>query len=187
METMNSSVSSAASADNDPADLFKSTANLLVKVAIVAAVVIGTIILLAVTVAPDGARNRDMSEQAVAARIQKVGTLVLGDAAGSGPRSGEDLYKGRCAACHGAGLLGAPKLADKAAWGPRVASGYAALLSAALKGKNAMPAQGGADYSDAEVGRALVYMANLAGANFAEPEAEAGSAAAAPLSKNAKP
>ena len=114
-------------ADNDPADLFKSTANLLVKVAIVAAVVIGTIILLAVAVAPDGARDRDMSEQAVAARIQKVGTLVLGDAAGSGPRSGEDLYKGRCAACHGAGLLGAPKLADKAAWGPRIATGYAAF------------------------------------------------------------
>jgi len=184
---MSSSVPSVASTDDDPADLFKSTANLLVKVAIVTAVVIGIIILLAVMAAPDSVTNSDMSEQAVAARIQKVGTLVLGDATGSGPRSGEDLFKARCAACHGAGLLGAPKLADKSAWGPRLASGYASLLNAALKGKNAMPAQGGADYSDAEVGRAVVYMANLAGANFAEPEAQAGSAAAAPLSNNAKP
>lgn len=184
---MSSSVPSVASTDNDPADLFKSTANLLVKVAIVAAAVIGLIILLAVTVAPDDAQDRDMSDQAVAARIQKVGTLVLGDASGGGPRSAEDLFKGRCAGCHGAGLLGAPKLADKAAWGPRIASGYAALLNAALKGKNAMPAQGGADYSDADLGRVVVYMANSAGANFAEPKAEADSAAAAPPSKNAKP
>lgn len=184
---MSSSVSSVASTDNDPADLFKSTAKLLVKVAMVTAVVIGIIVLLAVMAAPDSARDRDMSDQAVSARIQKVGTLMLGDATGSGPRSGEDLFKGRCAACHAAGLLGAPKLADQAAWGPRIATGYAALLNASLKGKNAMPAQGGAEYSDAEVGRALVYMANSAGANFAEPEAETANSAAAPTAKNAKP
>jgi cytochrome c5 len=186
---MNLSESSAATGDSDPGDMFKSAANLAVKVAIVAAVVIGTIVLLAVLAAPESSGQGDMSEQAVAARIQKVGTLTLGDAVGSGPRSGEDLFKARCAACHAAGLMGAPKLADKAAWGPRIASGYAALLNAALKGKNAMPAQGGADYSDVEVGRALVYMANASGANFAEPEAKAESAdaAAAPVAKNAKP
>ncbi|MDD2844472.1 MAG: c-type cytochrome, partial [Rhodoferax sp.] len=110
-----------------------------------------------------------------------------GDAAGSGPRSGEDVFKARCAACHGAGLLGAPKFADKTAWGPRIASGYAALLNSSLKGKNAMPAQGGADYSDVEVGRAVVYMANASGASFAEPELESADAAAAPVVKNAKP
>lgn len=185
---MSSSVSSVASTDNDPADLFKSTANLLVKVAILAAVVIGVIIWLAVTVAPEDAMDPGMSDQAVAARIQKVGTLVLGDASGGGPRSAEDLFNGRCAGCHGAGLLGAPKLADKAAWGPRIASGYAALLNSALKGKNAMSAQGGADYSDAEIGRVVVYMANSAGANFAEPKAnESAKAAAAPASKKSKP
>lgn len=184
---MNSSESTAVAGDNDPGDLFKSAAKLGVKVAIVSAVVIGAIILLAVMVAPEAVKDSDMSDRAVAARIQKVGTLVLGDAAGSGPRSGEDLFKARCAACHGAGLLGAPKLADKAAWAPRIASGYAALLNSSLKGKNAMPAQGGADYSDAEVGRAVVYMANAAGASFPEPVAETVNAAAAPVANNAKP
>lgn len=184
---MNPSASSATTTDNDPGDMFKSAANLSVKVAILSAVVIGSIIFLAVMAAPESLGQSDMSEKAVAARIQKVGTLTLGDAAGSGPRSGEDLFKGRCAACHTAGLLGAPKLADKSAWGPRIASGYAALLNSALKGKNAMPAQGGADYNDVEVGRALVYMANAAGAGFAEPKAESADASAAPVAKNAKP
>lgn len=184
---MNFSASSAATSGNDPGDLFKSAAKLAINVAIVAAVVIGAIIFLAVMAAPESVRDGDMSDQAVAARIQKVGTLVLGDAAGSGPRSGEDVFKARCAACHGAGLLGAPKFADKTAWGPRIASGYAALLNSSLKGKNAMPAQGGADYSDVEVGRAVVYMANASGASFAEPELESADAAAAPIVKNAKP
>lgn len=184
---MNPSASSAATTENDPGDLFKSAASLVVKVAIIAAVVIGAIIVLALTAAPESARDRDMSERAVAARIQKVGTLVLGGAAGSGPRSSEDLYKARCAACHGAGLLASPKLADKAAWGPRIATGYAALLNSALKGKNAMPAQGGADYSDVEVGRALVYMANASGASFPEPVAKSVDAATAPVVNNAKP
>ena len=177
---MNPSVSSTTTTDNDPADLFKSAANLVVKVAMVTVCVIGAIIFLAVNVAPEHLSDSDMSEQAVAARIQKVGTLTLGNAAGSGPRSGEDLYKGRCAACHAAGLMGSPKFGDKAAWGPRIASGYPALLNAAVKGKKAMPAQGGADYSDVEIGRALVYMTNAAGSNFAEPKADSANAAAAP-------
>lgn len=184
---MNPSASSAATTDNDPEDLFKSAASLVVKVAIVTVVVIGAIILLAVMAAPGSGSPSDMSDQAVAARIQKVGTLAFGDAAGSGPLSGEDVFQARCAACHGAGLLGAPKLADKTAWGPRIASGYAALLNSSLKGKNAMPAQGGAGHSDFEIGRAVVYMANAAGASFAEPAAEAASEAAAPISNNAKP
>ena len=184
---MNLSESSATTTGNDPGELFKSAANLAVKVAIVAAVVVGTIVLLAVLAAPESSSQGDMSDQAVAARIQKVGTLTLGDAVGNGPRSGEDLFKARCAACHAAGLMGAPKLADKAAWGPRIARGYAALLNAALKGKNAMPAQGGAGFSDVEVGRALVYMANASGASFTEPEVESADAATAPVTKNAKP
>jgi cytochrome c5 len=65
--------------------------------------------------------------------------------------------------------LGAPKFGDKAAWTPRIATGYPALLLSALKGKNAMPPQGGGEYDDVEVARALVYMANAGGANFAEP------------------
>ena len=184
---MSLSASPDGNTGDDPGDMFKSAANLAVKVAIVAAVVIGAIILLAVMAAPGSSTHSDMSDKTVAARIQKVGTFTLGDAAGSGPRSGEDLYKARCAVCHDAGLLASPKLADKAAWGPRIAAGYAALLNSALKGKNAMPAQGGADYSNVEVGRALVYMANASGASFVEPEPESADTATAPVANNAKP
>jgi hypothetical protein len=52
------------------------------------------------------------------------------------------------------------------------------LLNSALKGKGAMGAQGGGDYSDLEIGRAVVYMANQAGAKFAEPAAPAAAAGA---------
>lgn len=183
---MNPSVSSTTSTDNDPADLFKSAANLVIKVAIATVLVVGAIIFLALMATPDNLGGGDLSEQAVASRIQKVGTLVLGDASGGGARTGEELYKGRCAACHDAGLLGAPKMADKGAWGARIASGYETLLTSALKGKKAMPAQGGSGYSDADVGRAVVYMANSAGAKFAEPKAES-AGAAAPQAKKSKP
>lgn len=188
---MNPSASSAATTDNDPYDLFRSATNLVIKVAIATVVVVGTIIFLALMATPDHVGSGDMSEQAVASRIQKVGSLVLGDASGGGARTGEELYKGRCAACHDGGLLGSPKLADKGAWSARIASGYETLLTSALKGKKAMPAQGGSGYSDADVGRAVVYMANAAGAKFAEPKAESAGAAAAPApapqTKKSKP
>lgn len=170
---------SAATTDSQPEDIFKSAANLLVKVAIVTAVIVGILIALAVMIAPEhsGPYRADMSEKAVVARIQKVGVLSFGDAAASGPRSAEDLYKGRCAGCHDAGLLAAPKVGDKAAWAARLGTGYDALLNAVLKGKKAMPAQGGGDYSDAEVASAMVYMTNASGGNFAEPKAQVAPAA----------
>ena len=81
--------------------------------------------------------------------------------------------------CHTSGAAGAPKVGDAAAWAPRIKTGYDALLNSALKGKGAMGAQGGGDYSDLEIGRAVVYMANKGGAKFAEPAAPAAPAAAA--------
>jgi cytochrome c5 len=62
-------------------------------------------------------------------------------------------------------------LGDKSAWAPRIKTGYEALLNSALKGKNAMGAQGGGDHNDVEIGRAVVYMTNASGAKFAEPAA----------------
>jgi cytochrome c5 len=170
---------SAATPDSQPEDIFKSTANLLLKVVVVTAVVVGILIALAVMVAPEhsGPYRAEMTEKAVVARIQKVGVLSFGEAPASGPRSAEDLYLGRCAGCHTAGLLGAPKLGDKAGWAARIATGFDAMLNSALKGKKAMPAQGGGDYSDAEVGRALVYLVNASGASFVEPKSQATPAA----------
>lgn len=116
-------------------------------------------------------------EKAVAQRIQKVGTVEIRDA--NRPlKSGEEVYKAQCVACHAAGAAGAPKFGDAAAWAPRLQSGFAALWNSALKGKGAMGAQGGGDFEDVEVGRAVVYMTAAAGGKFAEPAAPAAAAPA---------
>jgi cytochrome c5 len=108
-----------------------------------------------------------------------VGRVELKDASDAAAmKTGEQVYQTACAACHGSGAAGAPKLADAGAWAPRIKTGYDALLNSALKGKGAMGAQGGGDYSDTEIGRAVVYMANQAGAKFAEPAAPAPAAGA---------
>lgn len=120
-----------------------------------------------------------MSAEATALRLQRVGSVVLRDA--SAPvvlRTGEQVYLAQCTACHSAGAAGAPKSGDAAAWGPRLKQGYDGLLNSALKGKGAMGAQGGGEYSDFEIGRAVVYMANKGGGKLAEPMAPAAAASA---------
>jgi cytochrome c5 len=135
----------------------------------IAAVVVGALVTASVLLAPPDAENPNLAPQAVARRIQKIGVVEVRDNATRALRSAEEVFKGPCVVCHGSGALGAPKFGDKAAWTPRIATGYPALLLSALKGKNAMPPQGGGEYDDVEVARALVYMANAGGANFAEP------------------
>ncbi len=109
--------------------------------------------------------------ESTAGRIQKVGTIQIKDANRT-LKSGEEVFKGQCAACHASGAAGSPKFGDSAAWGPRIKTGYPALLNSALKGKNAMPPQAGGEHEDLEIGRAVVYMANAAGAKFPEPVAK---------------
>jgi cytochrome c5 len=121
-------------------------------------------------------------EQAVAARIQKVGSIEIRDA-NRQLKTGEEVFKGQCTNCHTAGLVGAPKFGDAAAWAPRIKTGYEALLNSALKGKNAMGPQGGGEYEPLEIGRAVVYMANAGGAKFEEPKAPAAPAEAASAAK----
>ena len=133
-----------------------------------------------------------MAHDAVAKRLKPVGDLAFADAGGSAvqaPKSGEDIYKSVCSACHASGAAGAPKFADKSDWAARLKQGQKTLLNAALKGKGAMPPRGGgADLSDLEVERALVYMANQAGAKFKEAAAPAADkAAAAPPAEKAAP
>jgi cytochrome c5 len=121
-----------------------------------------------------------LSEQAILARIQPLGRVEIRDASDAATlRTGEQVYQAVCTACHGAGVAGAPKTGDAAAWAPRIATGYEALLNSALKGKGAMGAQGGGEYSDLEIGRAVVYLANKGGAKFDEPKAPAPAASAA--------
>jgi cytochrome c5 len=76
---------------------------------------------------------------------------------------GEKLYKQACAACHIAGVAGAPKFADKAAWAPRIATGMDAMVAAVIKGKGIMPPKGGAaNASDDDLRAATQYMVDAA-------------------------
>lgn len=114
--------------------------------------------------------SQDNRDRELADRLRKVGAIEIRDA--NRPlAAGEAVFKAQCIACHGVpGIPGAPHLGDAAAWGPRIGQGYATLLEHALKGKGAMPAQGGGDFEDLEIGRAVVYMADAGGAKFPVPE-----------------
>ncbi|MCY4471571.1 MAG: c-type cytochrome [Kistimonas sp.] len=81
-----------------------------------------------------------------------------------GPRSGETIYGKHCIACHKAGLLGAPKKGDAAAWQQREKDrgGFAQLLAHALSGFNNMPVKGTcANCTDDEISTAIEYMSGL--------------------------
>ena len=135
-----------------------------------------------------GAGAADESAQ-IASRLQKVGSVEIRDA--NRPlKSGEEVYKAQCAACHATGAAGAPKFEDAAAWAPRIKTGLEALVHSSLTGKGAMAAQGGGDFDDVEIARGVVYMANAAGAKFPIPEraaAPAANAEAAPAVAAAAP
>lgn len=138
-----------------------------------------------------GAGTEELGDANVTKRIAPLAQVTVRDA--NAPKvyqSGEEVFKAVCAACHATGAAGAPKLAADADWAPRIAQGYDALLHVALSGKNAMPPRGGAapdDYSDFEIARAVVYMANHSGASFAEPAAPAQGASAPAATDAAQP
>ena len=141
------------------------------------------IVLLVMFVTHDSrpaAGSDALGAAAVAERIQRVGRVEIRDASDlSSMKTGEQVFGAQCTACHTAGLLGSPKFGDAEAWAPRIKTGYEALLHSALVGKGQMSAQGGGEYNDVEIGRAVVYMANKAGANFAEPAMPAAAASGA--------
>jgi len=146
---------------------------------------IAVIVLLVVYVTSEhrpAAGSKAFDPESVAQRVQPVGMVQVKDASDlSTLKTGEQVFAGQCTTCHTAGLVGAPKFGDADAWGPRIKTGYDALLHSALAGKGQMGAQGGGDFTDLEIGRAVVYMANKAGAKFDEPKAPAaGASAAAP-------
>ncbi len=162
----------------------KTPKQLVIAVVFAFLVPIVAIILLVTFVASEkqpAAGSEGLTAQAIAERIQPVGQVEVRDASdASALRAGEQVYTAVCSACHATGTLNAPKFGDSAAWSPRIAQGFQTLLNSALKGKGAMPAQGGGDFSDVEIGRAVVYMANHAGAKFEEPKVARQVASAAP-------
>ncbi|WP_133649651.1 c-type cytochrome [Paraburkholderia flava] len=130
-----------------------------------------------------GAGTDGLTDSAVTQRIAPIAQVDIRDA--NAPRvykTGEQVYKAVCFACHATGAAGAPKFTNTGDWAPRIAQGFDTLWHTALTGKGAMPARGGTspdDYSDYEIGLAVAYMANNSGGKFADPPAPAPGAAAA--------
>jgi len=169
----------------------KTWQQLVVVVALAFVIPVIGIVLLTQFITSD--RKTDaatLAPEAVAARIQPVARVVFADAAAPAGalRSGEEVYKSVCSACHGQGIAGAPKVGDKAAWADDIKQGLATLVKNAINGvqspKGVMPPRGGnPSLSDWEVTAAIVYMANQSGGSFkepAKPAAPAAPAAAAP-------
>lgn len=130
-----------------------------------------------------GAGSDSQSPEAIAERIQPVAAAGFTFRDANAPKqlmTGEEVYKAVCSACHATGAAGAPKVGDNGAWAPRIAEGYDTLVSHAIHGIRAMPAKGGnPELDDVEVARAVVFMANQAGAKFKEPAVKAPATAAA--------
>jgi cytochrome c5 len=131
------------------------------------ATIIVAIVLIAIifplTVKQFGsAADRSKGSDDADVRIQPVARFELAKAApagGGAPKDGATVYNAICGACHNTGAAGAPKIDDKAAWAPRVATGKEALYKSVLGGKGAMPPKGGAgDLSEGEIKGAVDYI-----------------------------
>lgn len=100
---------------------------------------------------------------APAATVASEPAAAVVAAAAPAAVDGAATYKAACALCHGAGIAGAPKVGDKAAWAPRLAQGEATLYKHSIEGykgsAGVMPAKGGrVDLSDAAVMAAVDHM-----------------------------
>lgn len=147
-------------------------------------IVIGIILLVSFVTTDklEGAGTQSLGEEAVAARLRPVaeeGFTLVDANAPKVLQAGDAVYTAVCAACHSAGVAGAPKVGAAGDWTARLAQGYDTLVKHAIEGIRAMPAKGGnPDLDNLEVERAVVYMANQSGAKFKEPAAPAVQAAA---------
>ena len=130
-------------------------------------------LVLSVSVFAMGSRPK-VEEESANKRIAPVARVALAApaAAAGGERSGEQIYKAVCGGCHEAGVAGAPKLGDNAAWAARIKTGLDGMMKVAIAGKNGMPPRGASDANDAELARAIVFMANKSGGNLKEPAAK---------------
>jgi cytochrome c5 len=140
--------------------------------------IIGIILLVKFVTSGAPPSGEQMSAESIAQRIQPAASVMTPDspnaaaeiaaygqpaqaAAPAAGASGQNVYQASCVACHGAGVLGAPKTGDKAQWGPRLAKGMNTLYTHAIAGFNAMPPKGGnTSLADADVKAAVDYMAN---------------------------
>lgn len=166
--------------ENHAHESFIKTPKQLVVVVVLAFVVPIVLIVLLTQLVTSGRvydkNSPAMSDAEIAKRIRPVADASLGESGpgGAALKSGEDIYKSVCTACHATGVSKAPKFGDRRDWAPHLRKGQKALMQTAIKGTGAMPPRGGAsNLSNIEVERAVVYMANAAGAGFREPAAPA--------------
>lgn len=143
------------------------------------AIAIGLIILSRIIAGNTSVRHKQddpVFQQEVAQRIGPVARVAVAGqdnaalnppavapVAGAADLAGEDVFNQACVACHGAGVAGAPKFGDAAAWAPRIAQGADTLHTHALQGFQGkggfMPPKGGrTDLSDQSVINAVDYM-----------------------------
>ena len=112
--------------------------------------------------APPAAPAQPTQVASVTPAVIPPAAAPSGDAKAAGGK-GKSTYDTVCMACHAAGVAGAPKFGDKAAWAPRIKTGKEALYNSALHGKNAMPPKGGnASLPDDAVKAAVDYMVSAA-------------------------
>ncbi len=162
-------------AEHDEHSSFIKTPQQLITVVVLSFVVpiLGIIMIVQLVLNKPKADPGALTPEAVAARIQPVGKVefgAAGAAAGAGPRSGEEIVKTVCAACHVAGVANAPKIGDKAGWAASLKRGLPEMLKTVISGKGAMPPRAGAaDATDLELTRAIIHMANQSGGNLKEP------------------
>lgn len=170
----------------------KTPKQLIIVVALAFIVPIAIIVMLVIYVTGakrEGAGASSMTPEAVAERLRPVGSVVVAATGGGGGgklQGGEAVYNLACSACHTAGIAGAPKTGDIAAWKPRLAQGFDTLVKHAVEGFKTMPAKGGnASLDPVEVARAVAFMGNKSGGKFNEPAAPTTAAAAVPADTTA--
>ncbi|SHH50593.1 c-type cytochrome [Pollutimonas bauzanensis] len=168
----------------DHEGLIKTPKQLIVTVIlafIVPILIIVLLINLVTATSKMGSGSDAQSPEAIASRIKPVAGFSLVDAnAPKVMKTGQQVFDSTCTACHTAGVAGAPKIGDTAAWAPFIKAGYEDLIKNAIHGIKGMPPKGGNPaLSDFEVERAVVYMVNKSGASFKEPAEPAGDKAEA--------
>ena len=118
------------------------------------------------------ATTAPFAQEAVAGQDTSAMTIKAPAGAGpsvalSMPKNGKELFESVCTSCHGAGIAGAPKAGDKAAWASRIAEGKPTLYQHALSGftgkSGVMPPKGGrTDLPDDLIKQGVDYMVSLA-------------------------
>ena len=129
--------------------------------------VLGSTMLALVVVMSTSTASAAMDENSIRERTMPVGKVCIeGEDCGSasaavvsGPKSASDIFTASCNACHGSGVLGAPKLGDAADWSKRSAKGVDTLINNAIVGINSMPPRGTcSSCSDDEIAATVQYM-----------------------------